>query len=362
MNVWIVVGTRPQLIKLYSLAKALENKEINIYVVHTGQHYDYGLDKIFFDELGLPSPRYYLGVGSGSHGYQVGSILLKLEPLLLKERPALVVVPGDTNSALGGALASVKVGVPVAHVEAGLRSRLPFMAEEVNRVLIDHMSDLLFAPTIYAYENLLKEGIDVSRVFLTGDVMVDNIVMLKDRIREVQNEFSDREYVYVTVHRAENTDNPFRLRNIFEGLREVSEKLGLEVVFPIHPRTLKRAKEYGLDKLLTGDKRIHIIDPVSYLKSLRLQKDSKVVITDSGGVQKEAFVLRKPIVTLRETTEWIETVEYGLNILTNPIKESIVESVQKALETKPINVNPYELYGGGKASLRIAHIIKEYVT
>ncbi len=361
MTVSLIVGTRPQLIKLYSLVWALRRKDIDFYVVHTGQHYDYGLDGVFFEELGLPKPKFYLGVGSGSHGYQVGSILTRLEPLLLREKPKLVIVPGDTNSALGGALASVKAGVPVAHVEAGLRSRLPFMAEEINRVLIDHMSSILFAPTVYAYENLLREGIDLSKIFLTGDVMADNIMMLKNEVEKIRNEFSDVEYAYVTIHRAENTDNPSRLSEVLEGLRYVAEKLDLEIVFPMHPRTRKRIKEYSLERKLTNP-RIHILKPVSYLRSLRLQKDSRIVITDSGGVQKEAFILNKPVVTLRETTEWIETVEYGWNILAKPIKESILDAVKKALHAKPVAVDPYKLYGEGKASLRIAQIVKDFIT
>ncbi|OYT56921.1 MAG: UDP-N-acetylglucosamine 2-epimerase (non-hydrolyzing) [Desulfurococcales archaeon ex4484_217_2] len=361
MVVAVIVGTRPQNIKLYSLVKMLERGNVDFYIVHTGQHYDYGLDRMFFEELGLPEPRVYLGVGSGTHGYQVATIVLRLEKYFIGEKPSLVIVPGDTNSALGGALASVKLGIPVAHVEAGLRSRLPFMAEEVNRVLIDHMSDILFAPTIYAYENLLREGVDVSKVFLTGDVMVDNIVMLRNEIERVQNEFSDLEYAYVTIHRAENTDNPARLKGIFEGLRVIAESFDLKIVFPMHPRTRIRARKYGLEKILSH-KNIHVLEPVSYLKSLRLQKDSKIVITDSGGVQKEAFVFKKPTITLRETTEWVETVEYGWNILTNPVKKDIVKAVQEAMEAKPINVDPYELYGGGKASLRILRIIKEYIS
>jgi len=360
--VYIIVGTRPQHIKLYSLSQALMKKNICFKIIHTGQHYDYELDLIFFEELGLPKPYMHLNVGSGTHAYQVGTIMLRLEKMLLKEheKPRLVVVPGDTNSALGGALVASKIGIPVAHIEAGVRAHLPFMAEEINRIIIDHISDVLFAPTIYAYNNLLKEGIDLSKVFLTGDVMVDNIIMLKDKIKKVYNEFSDTEYIYVTIHRAENTDNPIRLKEIFEGLREIVDRLELEIVFPMHPRTRKRLKEYNLENIVKH-KRIHILKPVSYLKSLKLQAEAKLIVTDSGGIQKEAFVFKKPIVTLRETTEWIETVEYGFNILTNPVKENILRSVNQALNMKPISINPYTLYGGGKASLKIAQIIKEYI-
>lgn len=358
----IVVGTRPQHIKLASLARALNRQGIEYVVVHTGQHYDYELDEIFFEELDLPRPVAHLGVGSGSHGYQTGTMLMRLEKVYKKFKPKMIIVPGDTNSALAGALAGVKMGFPIAHVEAGLRSRLPYMAEEVNRVLIDHVSEMLFAPTEYAYVNLLKEGIDFSRIFLTGDVMADNIILFEKRIDEIFNEFHGEKYVYVTVHRAENTDNYFRLRNIVKALVKLSKEQDFTVVFPLHPRTQNKLSEYGLLNTLRNAENIKLMKPVGYVKSLRYARDARIVLTDSGGLQKEAFILRTPIVTLRETTEWIETVECGWNIPVGPDSSRIVEAVSTLLEKELPEVDPLKFYGSGRASERIANLVREYLS
>ena len=300
-----VVGARPNFIKLAVLYPELRNNFEQV-IIHTGQHYDYELSRIFFNELDIPEPDYNLDVGSGSHGYQVGEMLKRCEGVLLEEKPRLVMVYGDTNSTLAGALASVKLGFPVAHVEAGVRSHERYMAEEVNRVVVDHVSELLFAPTKRAMENLRMEGIRRG-AYLTGDVMLD----LFNRFRDKFEEYRDRnEFILVTVHRAENVDEPHRLRNILEALAESGE----EIVFPVHPRTRRRIEEHGLTRFLEAEN-IHLLQPLGYLEFLKSMSRAVKVVTDSGGVQKEAFYMAKPCITLREVTEWTETVETGWNIL-----------------------------------------------
>lgn len=357
----IVVGTRPQVIKLASLVKAFDAEGIDYSVIHTGQHYDFEMDQVFFDELGLPKPEKHLGVGSGSHAQQTGTMIIKLEEALKGSR--LVVVPGDTNSALAGALAAVKMGTRVGHVEAGLRSHLHFMPEEINRVLVDHMSRLLFAPTEAGKDNLLREGVDKDIVHLTGDVMADNIVMLKDRIEKTDTGMAleKKGYVYVTVHRAENVDDPDNLRTVSEMLRTFPDQHGHEVVFPVHPHTRKNLVAAKLYDKMASVAGLHMVNPVSYLTSLKLTKDAKLVMTDSGGLQKEAFLLGTPAVTLREVTEWVETTGAGWNIVAGLDPVRVKSAVKVLLHNEPRNVDPLAFYGGGKASTNIARIVKASV-
>jgi UDP-N-acetylglucosamine 2-epimerase len=316
MKVVDVVGARPQFIKLAPILKAVErhnpqypDRPIQEILVHTEQHYDYEMSQVFFDELGLKVPDYHLGVGSGSYGYQTGEMLKRIEEVLLKEKPDLAMVYGDTNTTLAGALAAAKLHIPVAHVEAGLRSFNKKMPEEINRVLTDHLSDLLFCPTQAAVENLRREGIEKG-VHLVGDVMYDAVLLYLD-LAERKSEIMERlglkpkSYALATVHRAENTDQPERLRAIFEGLERVAEE-GLSVILPLHPRTRKRLNTLGIHP-----KEVQVLDPVSFLDMLVLEKNARVILTDSGGVQKEAFFFRVPCVTLREETEWVETVGTG---------------------------------------------------
>lgn len=359
MDIVFVVGTRPQFIKLASLVKAFNDQGLDYGIIHTGQHYDYELDRVFFEELGLPEPIEHLGVGSGSHGEQTGRIIIGVEKAYLKHGVKLALVPGDTNSALAAGLAGVKIGVDVAHIEAGLRSFEPYMAEEINRRVLDHVSTLLFPPTSYAYMNLLKEGIDFSRIFLVGDVMYDNILLFSRKIDEADlPDCVDREYVYVTCHRAENVDHPDRLKNIVESLIKISSEY--LVVFPVHPRTLNKLHEYGLyDKLV--DKNICILKPVGYFTSLKLVKNASVTVTDSGGLQKESFILGTPVITLRNTTEWVETVEYGWNTLVGYGSDKIYEVFENIIVNKPRPVDIGGLYGYGYASKQIADIVKKYL-
>jgi UDP-N-acetylglucosamine 2-epimerase len=327
MKILTVVGARPQFIKLAPLSKILRENGINEIIVHTGQHYDENMNDLFFKELEIPEPDYNLGIGSGNHGEQTGKMLIEIEKIILKENPDLVIVYGDTNSTLAGALAASKLHIKLAHVEAGLRSFNKRMPEEINRVLTDHVSDILFCPTQTAVENLKNEGI-TNGVYLVGDVMFDALLHfskisdMKSVILERLN-IKPKEYYLTTIHRAENTDNYERLKNILTAFSKMDEI----VVFPIHPRTRKMISYYGLDGFLENDN-VKVIDPVGYLDMLKLEKNAKAILTDSGGVQKEAFWLKVPCITLRDETEWIETVNLGWNRLVGSNVEKILEAVR----------------------------------
>ena len=320
-----IVGARPQFIKLAPLSKALREAGFKEVIVHTGQHYDDNMSELFFKELEIPEPDYNLGIGSGSHGEQTGRMLIAIEDILLKENPNLVIIYGDTNSTLAGALASSKLHIPLAHIEAGLRSFNKNMPEEINRIVADHLSSLLFAPTETAVENLRREGIEKG-VYLVGDIMFDALMHFskisdaKSKILEALN-LKPKEYYLATIHRAENTDNYERLKNILEALSSLDKP----VIFPVHPRTKKKVEEYNLEFLI---EKIQVIEPVGYLDMIQLEKNAKAILTDSGGVQKEAFWLRVPCITLRDETEWVETVRYGWNRLVGADKEKILDAVK----------------------------------
>jgi UDP-N-acetylglucosamine 2-epimerase len=360
MTLLTIVGARPQFIKLAPVSRALRQSGIREIIVHTGQHYDHGMSAIFFDELGIPEPDFNLGVGSGNHGHQTGEMLKKIEDVLLAEKPEWVVVYGDTNSTLAGALAASKLHVPVAHVEAGLRSFNRRMPEEINRVLTDHVSTLLFCPTETAVRNLAAEGI-TQGVHLVGDVMLDALLDSTERARERSTIFDrlglvEKKYLLATVHRAENTDDPARLRGIMTALTQLADRE--PVVFPVHPRTRKALEKLGFDTtppspremasspISPGPSTVHrppssvlrpptseiglfFIAPLGYLDLVRLSASARVILTDSGGLQKEACWLGVPCVTLRDETEWVETVEKGWNILAGATPGRIVESVRQ---------------------------------
>ena len=308
------------------------------------------MNKVFFDELKIPEPEYHLGVGSGTHGEQTGEMLKRTEEVLIKEKPDLVLVFGDTNTTLAGALAASKLHTKVGHVEAGLRSFDRRMPEETNRVLTDHCSDLLFCPTETAVDNLKREGIEKG-VYLTGDVMVDALkenIEIAERKSKILDELSlkPKDYYLATLHRAENTDDLKRLKNIVDAFCEIGN-----LIFPCHPRTEKFLREFNLWDKVT--KKIKIIKPVGYLDMLMLEKNAKKILTDSGGVQKEAYVLKAPCITLRENTEWVETVEDGWNILVGADKDKIIKM---ASDFKPEG-EQRNVFGDGKASEEIVNII-----
>ena len=323
MRVINIVGARPQFIKVAMVSKALRHiSNITNILVHTGQHYDDNMSRVFFEELEIPEPDYNLGIGGGTHGQNTGRMLEAIEKVLMKEEPDVVLVYGDTDSTLAGALAAVKIHIPVAHVEAGLRSFNRRMPEEINRVLTDHASDLLFAPTETAVKNLISEGVPEDKIHLVGDVMYDAALYYGKKAERESKilehlGLKPEEYILATVHRAENTDDPKRLKAILEALAEIHREVS--VVFPVHPRTRRRIKDYGLQDLVH---KLIAIDPVGYLDMVMLEKNARVVVTDSGGVQKEAFFYQVPCITLRKETEWVELVELGWNKLVPPMRLS----------------------------------------
>ena len=299
----IILGTRPEIIKMSPVIRECEEKGLDYFILHTGQHYSYEMDRVFFDELELPQPKYNLDVGSGTHAEQTGRIMIGVEKVLMKERPDIVLVQGDTNTTLSGALAAAKLQIKVGHVEAGLRSFDRRMPEEINRVLTDHISDYLFAPTEKARQNLLREGLDGSRIYVTGNTIVDavyqNLEIAKKKVNVLKDlGLKSEGYFLVTAHRQENVDVKERLKGILKGLELIHQEFSMPVVFPIHPRTRRRIEEFGLS--LDG---IEVINPLGFLEFLQLEANARLVLTDSGGVQEETCILKVPCVTLRDNTE-----------------------------------------------------------
>jgi UDP-N-acetylglucosamine 2-epimerase len=363
MKIVTIVGARPQFIKAASVSRAIQkrNKEhdtqMTEVMVHTGQHYDENMSQVFFDELEIRKPDYNLGVGSGSHGKMTGMMLEKIEEVLLKEKPDAVLVYGDTNSTLAGALAASKLHIPVGHVEAGLRSFNRQMPEEINRVLTDHVSSFLFCPTDTAVKNLKKEGITAG-VFKVGDVMFDSFLFNKQLAEKKSIILSElgikpKGYCLVTVHREENTTNGKRLTGIFEAFKRLATQ-DCPFIAPLHPRTAKALKELGRDRLCGPH--VRILEPVSYLDMVLLETNAKLILTDSGGVQKEAYFAQTPCITLREETEWVELVRHGCNLVAGTSEEDIFLSFRRMTDRKiDFNLN---LYGNGESSERIVDTLK----
>ena len=353
MKVVSIVGARPQFIKAFVLSRELRLQHEEV-LVHTGQHYDRNLSAIFFEELGLPEPDVNLGVGSLSHGAQTAEMLAKIELLLIREAPDWALVYGDTNSTLAGALAAAKLQIPIAHVEAGLRSFNRAMPEEINRLVADHLARLLLCPSQTAVDNLQREGI-TQGVHLVGDVMADALKYAADLTSARRNILDqiglDQEsYVLVTIHRAENTNDPQRLSNIVRGLTAIREP----VIFPLHPRTRKALKAQGLlTDLFKKAKYVHLLEPLSYLDMVRLEEGARLILTDSGGMQKEAYWLGVPCLTLREETEWVETVASGWNVLVGADADKILDKVRSF--SPPAKRPP--LYGDGAAAQRCVALL-----
>ena len=351
MRIISVVGARPQFIKAGQVSREIRKKHEEM-IVHTGQHYDPPMSAHFFDELKIPKPDFNLGVGSGSHAEQTGKMVVGVEKILMDKKPELVLVYGDTNSTLAGGLAAVKVHIPVAHVEAGLRSYNTKMPEEINRILVDRISSLLFCPTKTSVENLTKEGI-TKGVHLVGDVMYDAALHNKELAK--RSTILDRlglekkGYLLVTLHRPSNTDIKENMESIVDALISSGE----DIVFPVHPRALKYLKEYGLHAKL--DQAIRLLEPVGYLDFTCLAMNAKKILTDSGGVQKEAYFHEVPCLTLRDETEWVETVDDGWNILVGADKKKILEAISSFSPSGERR----ESYGDGRASEKIARIVEE---
>ncbi|NLC36032.1 MAG: UDP-N-acetylglucosamine 2-epimerase (non-hydrolyzing) [Alcaligenaceae bacterium] len=347
-----VLGARPQFVKAAAVSRAIATQPgLHERIIHTGQHYDPGMSDIFFEEMDIPRPDHQLGTGGGSHGAMTGAQLQSIEAILLAERPDWVLVYGDTNSTLAGALAAAKLHIPVAHVEAGLRSFNRRMPEEINRVLTDHLSELLFVPTPAAGRQLRQEGIDPGRIHLTGDVMMDAALYYRELARRPawfdDLSLQDDAFLLCTLHRAENTDCPQRLRNIFYGLA-ASER---PIVLPLHPRTRKTLERLNLQP----SSQLHIVEPVGYLEMAWLEMHCAAVVTDSGGVQKEAYFHGKPCITLRDETEWTELVELGVNTLTGADPGLIAEQINAPMSHPSCG----DLYGDGRAAQFIARILAE---
>lgn len=345
MKIITIVGARPQFVKAAVVSRAFKKNRSNIkeVIVHTGQHYDVNMSDVFFKELEIPLPDYFLNIGGGTHGQNTGRMVESIETVLLKEKPDWIIVYGDTDSTLAGCLAAVKLHIPVAHVEAGLRSFNRNMPEEINRILTDHASNILFTPTEVANKNLKNEGITNERIQLVGDVMYDATLYYKSKAKIVQTLNVETEnFILTTLHRAENTDNLDRLSSIINALRELTNDL--DVILPLHPRTRAIIAKNGLD---LG--KIQPIDPVGYLEMIWLLENCKLVVTDSGGLQKEAFFFQKPCITTRDETEWVELVESGYNKLVGANTKKIVE----ACKTVKLPSRVKELYGDGNSGKKI---------
>lgn len=354
MKIAVVLGTRPEIIKMAPVIRQLEPRRADFFILHTGQHYSYNLDRVFFEQLGLPSAQYNLEVGSGSHAEQTSRILTGVESVLNKEKPTLILVEGDTNSVLAGALAAAKLHIKVGHIEAGLRSYDRSMPEEINRILTDHCSDYLFAPTEKAKTTLIGEGIPLEKIFVTGNTIVDAVYQSLALAKEHNNtlnilQLDGKKYFLVTLHRQENVDNPTRFASILRGLDMVAEEFHLPVVYPIHPRSRKRMEEFNLKS-----RNLKLIEPVDFLSFLHLESNARLILTDSGGVQEESCILGVPCVTLRDNTERPETLEVGANILAGVVPERIMECCHLMLGRKNNWQNPF---GDGRAGEKIVNIV-----
>lgn len=345
MKVITVLGARPQFIKAAALSREFNKTNIiHEVIVHTGQHYDVNMSDIFFSEMGIPKPKYFLKTGGLLHGAMTGQQLEKIEEILIDEKPDYLLVYGDTNSTLAGALAAVKLHIPIIHVEAGLRSFNRKMPEEINRILVDHISDILFATSEVAKQNLLKEGIAENKIHIVGDIMYDVALFYQRKMKKPIwfDQLNIENFALCTIHRAENTDNIERLVKIFSALCFS----GKNIIIPLHPRTLGKIQQSGI----VISKNIIIVEPVSYLEMVWLQKNSKLIITDSGGVQKEAYFHGKFCITLREQTEWVELVEKGNNSLVGNNEKLLLQEVEAHYGEK---VKQELIYGNGNASSKI---------
>ncbi|HTA82607.1 MAG TPA: UDP-N-acetylglucosamine 2-epimerase (non-hydrolyzing) [Bacteroidia bacterium] len=369
IKILTVIGARPQIIKSAALSRAIRthfSRDIKELILHTGQHYDENMSEVFFREMGIPAPDYNLNVGSGSHGKQTAAMLDGIEEILIKEKPHCLVVYGDTNSTLAAAVAAVKIHIPVVHIEAGLRSFNKAMPEEVNRIACDHCSTLLFSPTKTGYNNLIKENFnpdnkhpftpDKPGIYHCGDVMYDNTLYFAE-VADKNTEIIDglglkgKQFILLTIHRNNNTDDPERLNSILSSLNQISIDNKIDIVFPAHPRTSKMLEQgHGKNILekLKANKQFHIIPPASFLEMLTLEKNCSMVFTDSGGVQKEAFFLHKPCIVLRAETEWTELVECGNSILVEASEKRIKEAYLQLKGKRDFAYPP--IFGDGKAA------------
>jgi UDP-N-acetylglucosamine 2-epimerase (non-hydrolysing) len=354
LKIAVVLGTRPEIIKMLPVIIALKKNNVDFFIVHSGQHYSYNMDRVFFEQLKLPSAQYNLEVGSGSHGEQTAKILTAVEKVYLKEKPDVVLVQGDTNTVLAGALAASKLQIKVGHVEAGLRSYDRQMPEEINRILTDHCSDYLFAPTVNAQNILLGEGISASKIYIAGNTIVDAVYKNLETAFASGNILNDlhlqpKKFFLLTMHRQENVDDAVRFKSVLESIDLLASLYQLPVIYPIHPRSRKMMEEYQLKS-----QNITLIDPVDFFVFLQLEKHARLILTDSGGVQEESCILGTPCITLRDNTERPETLEVGANILAGTVPANIISCADLMLAKSNCWQNPF---GDGKAGERIVKII-----
>ncbi len=355
MKLSIILGTRPEIIKMSPIIRECERRGLDYFILHTGQHYSYNMDEVFFGQLELPAPKYNLDIGSGSHAQETGKMLIGIERILLREKPDIVLVEGDTNTVLAGALAASKLHVKVGHIEAGLRSYDKSMPEEINRILTDHISDYLFAPTQEAKDILLKEGISEDEIFVTGNTIVDavyhnlKIANKRPSILEKLN-LKPKNYFLVTLHRQENVDDRERFTEILRSLEQLARQFSLPVIYPLHPRSKRRMKEFGIKADY-----VKLLPPFDFLSFLQLESNAKLILTDSGGVQEESCILGVPCVTLRDSTERPETLTIGSNTLSGSNLQEILRSVESMVNRGDSWVNPF---GDGKAGKIIIEILR----
>lgn len=355
LKIAVTIGTRPEIIKMSPIIRLLKKMRLNYFLLHTGQHYSYNLDSVFFGQLELDPPTYNLRIGSGSHAEQTGRMMIGIEGVLRKERPSIVLVEGDTNTVLATALAASKLGIAVGHVEAGLRSGDRTMPEELNRIVTDHLSDFLFAPTQGARRNLIHEGIRSRGIYVTGNTITDALLQNIEIAKRMHPTISPDDlgpYAVVTVHRQENVENPERLKGIIAGLELVSEKAKLSIVCPAHPRTREALSRFGINHNST---KMRIIPPLGYLEFLKLELEANLILTDSGGVQEEACILRIPCVTLRDNTERPETVQVGANMMGGTNPRQILRTSQQIMQRKRTWKNPF---GDGHAAEKIIEVLR----
>jgi UDP-N-acetylglucosamine 2-epimerase (non-hydrolysing) len=356
MKISIIVGTRPEIIKMSPIIRECEKLNLDYFILHTGQHYSYNMDRIFFKQLEVPRPKYNLDVGSGSHAEQTGKVLIGVEKILKKENPDIVLVEGDTNTVLAGALAATKLHIPVGHVEAGLRSHDHTMPEEINRVLTDHLSNYLFCPTKESADNCLIEGLPKKFIHITGNTIVDAVyqnLKISKKKSDIMTklDLKKEEYILMTSHRQENVDDKMRFSNIINAMKSID----FPVIYPIHPRAKAMANKFGL--LKTVPKHIKLIEPIGYLDFLQLENNARLIVTDSGGIQEEACILQKPCLTIRENTERPETVKVKANNVIGWKKENIIKEIKYSLNKKK-KISYQNPYGDGHAGGKIIHIIK----
>ncbi len=348
MRILTILGARPQFIKAGSVSREIaKHQNIQEIIIHTGQHFDTNMSDVFFDEMKIPKPDYNLGINGKSHGAMTGQMLEKIEEILIQEKPDWVMVYGDTNSTLAGALAASKLHIKIAHIEAGLRSFNTKMPEEVNRILTDRVSSILFCPTQIAVDNLSIEGygnISTCKIMKSGDVMQDGAMFYSSFAKKPNGLHINKNYILSTIHRAENTDNRQRLKNIIDALNYISKEK--DIILPLHPRTKNILKENEL----TLSENILVIEPVGYLEMIWLIQNSSIIMTDSGGLQKEAFFFEKPCITLRDETEWVELIENNYNVLVGTDKDKIIYTCKEHIFNKNFQI---DLYGMGKASENI---------